>query len=325
MAYQTGTATDPVDLLDKLRVFALANGWTVHNFGARPAGATAGQALQLSKGPVVGSFLSLSAVGNMSDPGPKIGTYGHDAYSAGGGTENQPNGGFKCYANACAGPYQAYHFFSDDGSTTPPYLYVVAETSAGVFRHFGLGKLVGLGVLNSGVFAYGSRWMHDVSSNYISDPDSPWHAVPFDSTSLGFNFALPGTSLRADSDSISPRWHSTEAHTFAQQMWGGIRGQPSNNISQTKAIVHGPVRDSASQMTGRTLLGKCELAVARQSNLASPVGYPPGIRWVMLDNHDPGDVLTIGTEDWKLFPVIRKNGSLGQPNSGLYGYAYRMN
>ena len=35
MSYETGTATDPNNLLDKLRIFALANGWTVDYSGGR--------------------------------------------------------------------------------------------------------------------------------------------------------------------------------------------------------------------------------------------------------------------------------------------------
>jgi hypothetical protein len=63
----------------------------------------------------------------------------------------------------------------------------------------------------------------------------------------------------------------------------------------------------------------------RTSNLGSPLGYPPHLRWVRLDYLSPGDVLTIGSDQWKVFPVIRKDGGTGQVNSGKYGYAYKVN
>jgi hypothetical protein len=50
----------------------------------------------------------------------------------------------------------------------------------------------------------------------------------------------------------------------------------------------------------------------------------PASRLVRIDNLTPGDVMTIGSDQWKCFPVIRKNGGPGLETSLNWGYAYRV-
>lgn len=329
MAHQNGTANDPVDLLDKLRVFALANGWTVHNFGARPAGATAGQALQLSKSGLAASFLSLSAAGTVNDPGPKIGGYVHDAYVGGSGTENQANGSEKAYSNALAGPYQRYDFFTGVGQNGP-YLYVVVETAAGLFKHFGIGILDGMGVLNPGSFMFNSNWNY--STNYVGNMLSTAHMIPWmgneSSPTNGYHNTLlaSGTTIRADADTLSPKWYLGTNQPGSANIYvpRRMRGGPGAE-NQPGQVLSYPILASASMRTGRTTLVPTLMLGERTGGQYSPLGSGPGVRWVQLDYLDPGAVLTIGTDQWKVFPVVRKNGSGMQPNSLLYGYAYRMN
>lgn len=313
MAHQNGTATDHVDLLDKLRIFALANGWTVHNFGTRPAGATAGQALQLSKGGFAFSFLSLSAAGTANNPGQYVGGYAHDAYVGGNGTENQANGSPKIYANAMTGPYQGYDFFAGDGANGP-YLYAAVETSAGVFKHFGVGVLDKFGAITTGAFVYAGAWNYDPT--YISLWTHPRNSVPFDSTETTSSNNGRSLYVRADGDTVSPRWYDPQATPFLR---AGHRGTAVGALART------PVIGSASLRTGRTTLTPCLVSGERPGGLYSLLGAPPGMRWVSLDYLDPGAVLTIGTDTWKVFPVIRKNGGPGQPTSERFGYAFKMN
>lgn len=329
MAHQTGTANDPVDLLDKLRVFALANGWTIHNFGARPAGATAGQALQLSKGGLSASFLTLSAAGTVADPGPKVGSYVHDAYVGGSGTENQANGSPISYTNAMAGPYQAYDFFTGQGEKGP-YLYVVVETSAGLFKHFGIGILDSIGAMNTGAFHFNSNWNY--STTYVGTLANLAHLIPWsgleNTATNGYNntTAWTSTQIRGDSDTLAPKWYLSTTSTGTGNLYvpRRLRGGPFS-ASQVGQVTNFPQLSSASNRTGRTTLVPTLMLGERTGGQFSPLGSGPGVRWVQMDYLDPGAVLTIGTDTWKVFPVIRKNGSTGQPNSLLYGYAYKMN
>lgn len=331
MAHQNGTANDPVDLLDKLRIFAAANGWTIHNFGARPAGATAGQALQLSKAQLSATFVTLSAAGTVFNPGPMVGSYVHDAYVSGSGTENQANGSPISYTNGMAGPYQAYDFFTGQGANGP-YLYAVVETSAGLFKHFGIGVLDAIGTLLPGTFNVNSNWQH--ATSYVSNIASGAHSIPWQGSETsnpnGFNnngAAYSGIQIRADADTLSPKWYLSTRQNGASNVYvprrmvgGPIYSAPSTPEQVTLALQ----TSSASQRTGRTTLVPTLMLGERTGGQYSPLGSGPGVRWVQLDYLDPGAVLTIGTDQWKVFPVARKNGTGGAPNSQLYGFAYKM-
>lgn len=322
MAYATGTATGVADLLDKLRIFATANGWTQNYFGARTTGS--GTALQLTKGTQYVTFIADTGAGTANDPGNFFGCYSHNVYSGGNGTENQAQGSAKCLANGMTGPYVAYHFMTG-AERSCDYLYVVVEVNSGIFKHTGVGKLVSLGALNTGMFAFGCRWSYATSSNTINTATSALHAVPFDSTE-GSSRNGPGTQLRADSDGVVPRWYdSWSGGSFGTRMGGGIRSQGSSSLGNMRTTLYCPGFAGASSITGRSVLLPAWVYGERSANLCSPLGYPPHLRWVKLDYLSPGDVLTLGSDQWKVFPVIRKNGTAGQVNSGTYGYAYKVN
>lgn len=309
--YETGIADDVLDLLDKLAVFADDAGWTIDYHGSRTSGS--GEALQLTKGAMACTFIADTTASTGANPGPYFGCYQHDAYNAGNGTENQANASEKCFANGMAGPYVAYHFMAGEEQGSE-YLYVVVETAAGTFKHIGVGRLVGFGELQQGTFAFASNWSY--SSSWISTWNIDTHAVPFDereSTSAPW----PGTVIREDGDDLSPRWfHARQSASSATYLRGGVR--------RSGESVYSPMLCGASAITGRAVLFPCWMAGARGSSYFSPLGYPPGMRWVKLDYLSPGDILTLGTDQWRVFPVIRKNGGPGQPTSGTYGYAYRV-
>lgn len=310
--YETGTSTDVADLLVKLRAFALANGWTVHFAGTRTSGS--GQALQLGKGGLAGTFLTNPSAGNSTDPGPYIGTYCHDAYNAANGTENQAARSATTWSNAMAGAFQAHHFFTGSAGD-PPYLYVVVETAPGVFKHFGIGRLVTAGTINTGAFCHALNWSYD--PNDISNWTYGDHAVPFDGGESSSRNG-PSTQVRADCDGIAPRWYDFYSNS-GNSIVGGFRRD------DLWATVPSNVRFATSGMTKSSVRTHCLLLGQRLNGVYSPLGYPPGIRWCRLDDVPPGHQATVGGVTWKLFPLIRKNGSSGQPNSDTYGYAYRTN
>lgn len=317
--YETGTATGATDLLSKLRTFATANGWAEDNYGARTSGS--GNALQIHKGSQYCTFIADTGSGTAADPGNYFGCYQHDTYSGGNGTENQANGSLKCYANNLTGPYTAYHFVTGSESGAD-YLYVIVEATSGIYKHCGVGKLVSFGTLSPGTFAFACRWSYSVS--VIDSLSAANHTWPFDCGESGLR-AGAGTQVRADCDGVSPRWYDfSSGSSYGNRGGGGVR-TVSASLGGLRGTVYGPTLYGASAITGRTTLVPCTVYGERSSNLASLLGYPPGMRWVKLDYVAPGDVLTLGAEQWRVFPVIRKNGTTGQVNSGTYGYAYKVN
>lgn len=310
--YETGTATDAADLLSKLRTFATANGWSEDYYGARTSGS--GNALQINKGGSYVTFKTDTGSGSASDPGPYIGAYAHNTYSGGSGTENQANKSETTLCNGMGGPFTAYHFLSG-AEKGAEYLYCIVETTSGIFKHFGTGTLVKIGAITTGQFVHACRWHYN--NSYIADVDSSWHSVPFDN---GDNYTTrngPSLKYRVDADSITWRWMDGANNYPSYSTKAGFR---SSNAGQ-QLLMNG----AASALTGRNVLLPPFMLAERSGGLFSPVGYPPGVRWVNLTYLSPNDVLTIGSDQWKVFPVIRKNGASGQVNSGVYGYAYKVN
>lgn len=310
MAYQTASATSPADLLDKLRLFLLSAGWTVDNW----ADAGANKTLSVHRGSLYSTFTTLVTGGNATDPAPFVGVRGHTGYGV---PEVAPSSIY--YANDMAGPYVGYDFFEGDGESGP-YVHVVVETQAGVFKHFGTGVLNKEGAYDSGQYVYASRWNYtsgQQAPSYISSPDSAYHAAPFDSRSQN-----TWGAVRADHDGESPAWRLGQGS--ANRLIVGY-SSGATSTAYSAGTIGGPSRASPSALTGRTPLWPLWCLSPRPSSFYSPIGYPPDLRYVRLDNFNPKDLLTLGTDEWKVFPLIRKNGLLGEPNSGTFGYAYRVN
>jgi hypothetical protein len=314
--YETGSSTDVLDLLSRLRTFALANGWVENFFGARTTGT--GQALQINKGGQFVTFLANTAAGTAADPGPYLGAYAHNTYSAGNGTENQANTSAVTYTNAMTGPFLAYHFISGQEQGAE-YLYVIVETTAGIFKHVGTGVIVKIGAITSGQFVYGCRWDYGSQINNVTSNN---HSIPFDNGETLVNRAGPGTKVRVDADATAWRWMDALATTSTVALLCGWRNEAGSGQPSVMANL---LNNLASSLTGRNVLVPTFMAAARTGGLYNPIGYAPGMRFCRLTFREPNDVLTIGADQWKLFPVIRKNGAAGQPNSGTYGYAFKVN
>lgn len=319
MAYQSASATDAADLLDKLRLFLQGAGWTIDAW----ADYLGGKALCVNRSGCYATFRTIptggTGVGVGSDPAPFIGVLGHTGYSGAATPGNLAEASPELLSNAMAGPYVGYDFFEGVGADGP-YVHVVVETQAGIFKHFGSGVLNREGVFTSGQYLHAARWHYNdsPSSSYpISNPDyaNPAHHTPFDARA-----SYAGTYVRADVDGASPNWMG------GNNLGGGFSQNGGGSSSALDAAtLRGPYLAGASALTGRTPLWPLWLLGRRPSNLGSPLGYPPDLRFIRMDNYNPKDVLTLGTDQWKVFPLIRKNGATGEPNSGVYGYAYRVN
>lgn len=308
MAYQTGTALNANDLLDKIRVFALSQGWTIHGWAVRSdGGGSGGWCLLLGKADIHFALYADLGADSTGNPGQKLGGYLYPAYSGAHGNMAQPNKSANIYGNGLGmSQYVAYHFFAG-----PEHIHVTIEVTTGVYKHFGIGRLRRLGNVNTGAYLYVSNWRSDIG--YINNPLTSFHAIPFDSA---YNYGYSrSTVIMADSDAATPRYLYATEENIADRLICGYR-----NASETLPILN----LSASTLTGRATLWPVLVAARRlSSSLYSPIGQPPDLRWVRLDYLNPGEALTLGTDEWMIFPVIRKNGGLGEPNSGVFGIAFK--
>lgn len=68
------------------------------------------------------------------------------------------------------------------------------------------------------------------------------------------------------------------------------------------------------------------LFLPRPDTYVSPIGHVEHVRSLRVANYNPGDIITLGSEKWKVFPWFQKNtvtpdGGVG--HSGTFGFAVR--
>lgn len=320
MAYETASANDPDDLLDKLRVFAAANGWTIDYSGERLAagGAADGSGLDmlaLHKGSAFFVLYHDNSSSTTTNPTPRIRAYTYPGpWVAANGFAAQVGLTAIIGANNVPGTYVAYHFFTDSAQT---YLHAAIEVTSGRFSHFGIGTMDKAGVGDIIPYAFGLAW--NWSTTYINSAGSQYHGIPWDS--FGTLPSYAGTVLRANSDGVSPRnFELRGSGGSSERAHGGWR----SNTDAGKPCLQRLVNIGPSDLSGRAPLLPLIALVERSSDVYSFAGTVPDMRLVRMDNLAPGDVMTIGADDWKVFPIVRKNGTVGIENSDAWGYAYKV-
>lgn len=293
MAYQTGTANSPDDLLDKLRLFAAAQGWTV-NAWTVDAGF---HRLHLEKS---GQWVNLHSFADY------IEIIGSTGYSAGSAWNAQPGTGTSARSNAMPGPYVAYHFFA--GTDT---LYTAVESTPGIFKHLAFGMIEKTCTFTGGAYVGAVYW--EQSASYIDSPDHYGHYSLFDSDAQSL---LYNASIRADIDAKVNNWMRFTYVTSGNYAKSGDRGGSYNLLWGLRA-------NTPNAFNGLTPIFPFYVFVERPSVLYSPVGYAKDLRSVNMSSLTPGETITLGADQWMVFPIAQKNGPNDTPNSGLYGYAYK--
>lgn len=323
MAYETGTATNVNDLLDKFRLFAIAQGWTANRWVV----AGSGRELCIQKSSAFFNFRSYSnetmtVTGSASSGRTGIALNGSDGFSAGAAWDRQPGypqrqaGGASDQAHANVpvfvnlGPFPAYHFFAPDTKT----LYCELEVTTGTFLRFGCGSLdlFNPAAPGGGRFFYATGGVHPSTSTGFStwlgsgvdDSNYALELVPFRSADYSANAwagsgTLSGSYVRVAHDSFD-NWAWSSRLTSAQM---------TNSICQGGGCHDRPIREfSPSPLNGIGVLLPNIVAVNRSQEFLNPIGVIPGMRYMDMTNYLPGAEFTIGTDTWKVFPWYAKGG-----------------
>ena len=211
MAYLTGTATSPTDLLQQLVAWLNTLGWTTEMSKAD----TNGWRAHLSKS---GVYVNLRANAGTktglwgyflgwNDPANGIGIYVGTGHSAGAAWHAQP-GGPIAYGQTytvgawmrvpAAGPV-AYHFFEDGAGN----ILVVSEVTAGIFSHMGWGAVEKAGSWTGGAYFFGDK------SSYASGAVGAYDSLnAYCPASHGAYNGGIAAFLRADVDTFTGKWLS---------------------------------------------------------------------------------------------------------------------
>lgn len=320
MAYQTGTSTDVNDLLDKLRLFAIAQGWTANRW----ATVGSGRELCIQKGSSYFNFRSWSNETMLVNGTSTAGKYGitmngSDGYSAGAGWDTQPGypvrgsatGGDQAHVMfplvTTTGPFPAYHFFAPDSKT----LYAEVEITTGTFLRFGCGSLdlFNPSAPGGGRFCYAATGGHVTNSTGAaawlgSDVDNssyhveyvPFRAADYNTSNAGFPF---GSMVRVAFSSFDNWAGSGRSMTVAGLPMACQGGGCHDKVLREY---------SPNMLNGVGLLLPNIVSLNIGDEYLSPIGVVPGMRYMDMTNYLPGDEFTLGSDTWKVFPWYQKGG-----------------
>lgn len=312
MAYQEVLAPATAELIiDAIRSFAAANGWTV------------------SRNDLVGSLRTLTLKHASSD---YIHIWNEDAdnllicgsigYNAALPPLSNPNASKPGTSNVGEGPYTKLFLFAD---TTPtPYVHVVIETAtAGVYRHLSFGMLEEIEAFTGGTYFDASWWSESGS------PPAPGY-YNTNHAMFGYDVQTWGTTyqcgFRCDfaADSRTNQWFHIGAGASSSDpsAWAGIA--PDSGIS---AVVE---QCDENEMSNRSVFHPTDVKVNRVGGYYSRVGSHPNVRVANIKKYTPGDEITIGSDVWKIFPFCRKwtpqlnvNSPVYDQHSDYFAYAYK--
>lgn len=300
--YETGSATDMDDFVDKLMDFATVTNTTFTEDDRDLANNEA----------------SLSA-GNLSVQfewdSDTLGIHQAQTFvsaTPGGGTNDSGSGGTAVSQRALhlpsgeTGPYTSYHFFTDSVASAT-YIHAVLEYDSGLHRHMSFGNLNKVGDWTGGEYACGHSWDTGTNSdNPLFDGHSfLFEAVTDASASLHGTIRCVGLPGQDADSKYGVVWGGTSPGNDGNgdprvNIVGGFRDGPLMNA------FGGLVTNPANGFVALIPVPVFYLNTTPTPDELTLLGYAPDMRYVNMTNLEPGAVYTVGSERWRVFPFTRK-------------------
>jgi hypothetical protein len=334
MAFETGTATGPSDLITKLFTFLNAQGWTT----VRAIGASRGaiERVANSASPEGVDTVNIKAgiwfdsdsivlTGFRDNPSPQTGAFQNYPGASQTDDDDTAAPGSLCIINDIAGPYTSYWFFEDDY-----YCHVVFEIAGVKHIHFTMCQVQKVGQWVGGEY-YATTYWEDPTDPSDADNHFPYDGKETsDATGAGVMYArgVGGVAL-SDAPSSATKWYCNLAGDVDDNTGtdgdGDIRG--AIDVQGLRGGLYFPlVQVGTSNFNGGSPL--FPIPVMRVDGSRTPngwrlMGYVPNVAYCNIANIAPNEVQNIGGDDWYFFPVGLRSASAGNFSTRFAGYAYK--
>ena len=310
MAYETGSASSPSDLLDKLRAFLLTNGWTINSFIT----VGSGKRLHIQKGSCYYNFRAYhgETLSNANDLNNQtttgfwgIGGYPSNGYSGASNWNAQP--GCPLYANYYRGGYAnqlssaipTYHFFTYADITE---VHVVIEFVTGKFQHINFGNLQ-----KYNASASGGCWMSmptgvDNQLPHIQGVDYPSGAasmVPFRTSAYTSTGVFQSSLIRVNIDNHDGWAFDASKSAHGASPIAAVGPHYYNQDLETA---------TTSPYSWQTQLLPYVIGIVRSDANVSPFGEIKHLRELDITNYIEAEEIVLGPDTWKVFPLYQKGG-----------------
>ncbi len=304
MAYQTGTFSSPADLVSTIQAFATTNGWTL-----------SGNVLK--KGSVYAAVwadgVDVKVQGGLGESGGVLTSPCPDTGHIDGGDASYP------YFGELQSSYPAtYHLFAH---TNPDVILCAVNYNVVWWQWMAFGSIVKYGDWVGGEFYCGPH-----NGSMLSAGQTDAYRVQSSGSWLSSGLALfwggkenwgntypDGSYLHCEIDGYT--WASSTRET------GGLSAAYLK--ARHPEVMGDLIKNSVSTWNQQATLIPYYLFADRPDSKQSLIGQVEHIRSLRLDNLNPGDIITIGSDKWMVFPWVKKDLSLGYSSSGPYGFAVR--
>lgn len=287
MAFETGTTSSPSDLLSKLNTFLTANGWTSNTggTGGDPANSQysfndgAGGHFHLIPQNTNGEIHGQPATGYINS---STQFYAHTGSPSTAGTA----GTFaKCGGLPTSGT-NTYWFFAPNAA--PRFVHVVVRFTAGEFTHLSFGTGSKYGTFTGARYMTALSWRPTVVPGIqmpFSNDKASTHSAHYVQMDGAFGLGSP------------PNWFKGPCFGFGNltqpATWGWSFALFAGGlIDQTQRTPFAPIYLKAEQAgtPGQTII----------------MGHVVDARLCSMESRNPdGEVVTIGSDQWYIFPVRR--------------------
>lgn len=302
MAYQTGVITSAADLVVVITDFAVANGW-VSNGNV------------LSKG---GTYIRLTApsTSEVRIEGARNGNF----------VAPDLCGRHSRIYNTAWPTSATYHLAAFDN---PDTVWCTINFAVTTHQHIGFGTIEKYGDWAGG------GWFH--AQHTPASADGGVCSV-IDGSQQPYYPSSPRECALFWSPQLRDAWNGYYQENAASNLHCELRGyvwEPP--IGNTAIGVHCPTivspihKYNPNVFNGQTVLTPFQLFLQNTDGHYMSIGHVGHLRFVRLTNYNPGDMIELGTDRWKLFPWHIKNAAYpdgkqvaysdGNYSTGLLGVA----
>lgn len=348
--YSTGTVASLDDVVDAIHAAAVAAGWnsSVDDFADGGSAADEGRQVELDWGGDY--FVKVRSVADLS-AATLPAAYGHFSLGPGaagpamycnmryesGSIESVPHpSANELHRSPFIGPFPTavdassvtvvviqfpvtYHIYVYED---PDMMMIVVQTGAARFQWMMFGEVTKFGTWTGGGFygAIGTVRRPTESAGLGSSPPvfnltgastnrgfGPWHRVR--TTALGLEYAqyITNTRLHCITGTSEPEIDDHEwTHNCAvQEEDGSACREGVANVHWSPLVTRSP--NSFNEVS---VMVPFWIQTQREDHVVL-IGQQPHIRYIPMDNFNPGDTFELGNETWQVFPYFERGGITG--------------
>lgn len=302
--YATGSASNVSAVLQALATFAASAAWTIDQSAATGTGSV-DWILQMHN--TVGSYIQMYAHEASGANQYKIEVFGGTAIASSTTLTNQST---SCLCGLNAGPFTAYHFFAE--TTNSSYLHILVEISTGLFGDIFCGQLNAVGGASPAIYIANSDWSYGGTFQSYYD------------VGTGFNNNLPFHD--GSVDQVCGATVDGTLRWFVPFQTASAPGRMKMPLYSSQGYLYDAIVRTPNTFNEVTPLHPVHYFLERGTGgVFSYVGSVPDLRLLNIQNFAAKDEITIGSDTWKIFPLIQKslpwNINNAPASSGPYAVA----